>query len=149
MKPSTRDIVVDELWRSVVWLAIGLFGWSLTITSTDVIEASALTALGLPVLTAVVLAAVMVAIRLATGLELKAQTEGSRLLWLVTGSVLGGFLVLYDVLVSGRDPLVFVGYGVAVGSGSESGASPGGDSRQREYDVRTDIPPDGVYAFVL
>ena len=114
MNTDTRQIVSEELWRSVVWLAIGLFGWSLIITSTEVIEASALTALGLPILTAAVLFGVMVGIRILTGLELKAQTEGSQLLWLITGSVIGGFLVLYDVLVNGRDHVVFLGYGIAV-----------------------------------
>jgi hypothetical protein len=117
MNPETRRVVGEELWRSVVWFALGLFGWSLIITSTDVLEASALTALGLPVLTAAVLGTVMVGLRLATGLELKADTEGSQLLWLVTGSALGGFLVLYDVLVNGRSSLLFVGYGLAVGVG--------------------------------
>ncbi|MBX0324868.1 MULTISPECIES: hypothetical protein [Halobacteriales] len=117
MKPDTREIINEELWRSVVWLAIGLFGWSLILTSTDVLAASALTALGLPLLTAAVLAALMVGIRLATGLELKAKTEGSQLLWLIVGSVLGGFVVLYDVLVNGRGPLIILGYAVAVGFG--------------------------------
>lgn len=114
MNTNARQIVNEELWRSVVWFAIGLFGWSLVITSTETIDASALTVLGLPILTAAVLFATMVGIRILTGLELKAQTEGSQLLWLVTGSVLGGFLVLYDVLVNGRDPVIFLGYGLAV-----------------------------------
>lgn len=114
MNPETRRIVEEELWRSVVWFAIGLFGWSVIITSTEAIEASALTALGLPVLTAGILFGIVVGIRMLTGLELKAKTEGSQLLWLVTGSVVGGFLVLYDVLVDGADPVLFLGYGVAV-----------------------------------
>jgi hypothetical protein len=117
MNPETRRVVGEECWRSVVWFGLGLFGWSLLITSTDALEASALTALGLPILTAAVLGGVMVGLRLATGLELKADTEGSQLLWLVTGSALGGFFVLYDVLVNGRSSLVFVGYGLAVGVG--------------------------------
>ncbi|MUV56147.1 hypothetical protein [Halogeometricum sp. CBA1124] len=114
MSTDRRQIVTEELWRSVVWFAIGLFGWSLIITSSEMIEASALTAIGLPILTAALLFGIMVGIRLLTGLELKANTEGSQLLWLITGSVLGGFLVLYDVLVNGRDPAIFLGYGVAV-----------------------------------
>jgi hypothetical protein len=117
MNAEVRRVATEELWRSVVWFAIGLFGWSFIIASTDVLEASALSVLGLPLLTAAVLGTVMVAIRLATGLELKAGTEGGQLLWLVTGSVLGGFLVCYDVLVNGRTPLVFLGYGVAVALG--------------------------------
>ncbi|WP_458189726.1 hypothetical protein [Haladaptatus sp. NG-WS-4] len=114
MRTETQQVIHEELWRSVVWLAIGLFGWSLIITSTDVIEATALTALGLPLLTAGVLATLMVSIRLTTGLELKTQTEGSQRLWFTTGSVLGGFLVLYDVRVNGRDPLIIIGYSIAV-----------------------------------
>ena len=105
------------MWRSVVWFAIGLFGWSLIISSTTLIEATALTALGLPLLTWGVLTIVMIGIRVATGLELKAQTEGSQLLWLITGSVLGGFLVLYDVLVNGRNPSIFIWYGAAIAVG--------------------------------
>ncbi len=84
MSTKTRQVVNEELWRSVVWFAIGLFGWSLIITSTEAIEASALTALGLPILTAGVLFSIMVGIRILTGLELKAKTEGSQLLWLIT-----------------------------------------------------------------
>ena len=117
MKTATRQIVTEELWRSAVWIAIGLFGWSMIIASSDLIQASALTALGLPVLTWAVLTAVMVGIRVTTGLELKAKTESSQLLWLITGSVLGGFFVLYDVLVNGRDPVIFLWFGGAVAVG--------------------------------
>lgn len=117
MKTATRQIVTEELWRSAVWIAIGLFGWSMIIASTDLIQASALTALGLPILTWAVLTAVMVGIRVTTGLELKAKTESSQLLWLITGSVLGGFFILYDVLVNGRDPVIFLWFGGAVAVG--------------------------------
>ena len=117
MNVETQRIFNEELWRSVVWFAIGLFGWSLIISSTTLIEATALTALGLPLLTWGVLTIVMIGIRVATGLELKAQTEGSQLLWLITGSVLGGFLVLYDVLVNGRNPSIFIWYGAAIAVG--------------------------------
>lgn len=114
MNAETRRIVNEELWRSVVWFAIGLFGWSLIISSTTLIEATALTALGLPVLTWAVLTVLMIGIRVATGLELKAQTDSGQLLWLIMGSVLGGFLVLYDVLVNAREPSIFIWYGAAI-----------------------------------
>ena len=68
MNPETRRVVGEECWRSVVWFGLGLFGWSLLITSTGALEASALTALGLPILTAAILGGVMVGLRLATGL---------------------------------------------------------------------------------
>lgn len=111
---ETQRIFNEELWGSVVWFAIGLFGWSLIISSTTLVEATALTALGLPLLTWGVLTVVMIGIRVATGLELKAQTESGQFLWLITGSVLGGFLVLYDVLVNAREPSTFIWYGAAI-----------------------------------
>lgn len=114
METETRRIINEELWRSVVWFGIGLFGWSLIITSTNRIEASALTVLGLPILTTAALALVMIGIRVSTGAELEATTEGSQLLWLIIGSAVGGFLVLYDVLVNGRNPAVLLGYVLAV-----------------------------------
>lgn len=107
----------EELMRGVVWYGGGLLGWSVILSSTTVLPATAATALGLPAVTALGLSLVMVGLRRATGLDLKVQTEGGQLLVAVTGAIVGGFVVLYAVLVDGRSPLLGVLYVVATVGG--------------------------------
>ncbi|ELZ27704.1 hypothetical protein C475_07280 [Halosimplex carlsbadense 2-9-1] len=97
-----KQIVGEELWRSVVWSAIGLLGWSLIISSTDRLDASAITVLGLPVATWSVLTLSMIGIRLATGMELKVETESGRYLMWFVGLVVGAFVVLWLILVQSQ-----------------------------------------------
>ncbi|WP_049930240.1 hypothetical protein [Halosimplex carlsbadense] len=102
MNVGPKQIVGEELWRSVVWSAIGLLGWSLIISSTDRLDASAITVLGLPVATWSVLTLSMIGIRLATGMELKVETESGRYLMWFVGLVVGAFVVLWLILVQSQ-----------------------------------------------
>lgn len=117
MNPHVRNVVSEELWRGVVWFALGLFGWAVVVDGSDAIPANALTALGLPVATFLVMTGVMVALRLVTGRELKVTDGSQQLLWWVTGTVVGGFALLYAVFVAGRSPYLFALFPVAVLAG--------------------------------
>lgn len=101
---SGYRVLGDELLRGVVWYGGSLFGWSIVVTSSNAVPATPFTTLGLPALTALGLTFAMVALRRVTGLDLKVQTAGGRLLVAVTGAIVGGFVVLYLVLVDGRSP---------------------------------------------
>ena len=102
MEYNTKRIINEELWRSVVWIAVGLFGWSMILSSTDQLEATAYTALGLPLLTWLLLTIFMINLRVSTGMELKVETEsGKYLVWFV-GLVVGGFFVLWMILVENQ-----------------------------------------------
>ncbi|QLH84602.1 hypothetical protein [Halosimplex pelagicum] len=118
MNAESREVVSEELWRSVVWIAVGLFGWSLIISSTDRIDATALTALGLPLATWAVLTLSMIGIRLVTGMELKVETESGRYLMWFLGLVVGAFVVLWLILVRSQPWTLFVVYvvGTVVGT---------------------------------
>ncbi|MFC7044966.1 hypothetical protein ACFQH6_05575 [Halobacteriaceae archaeon GCM10025711] len=117
MDPDLERVVREELWRSVVWFALGLFGWATIINGSDAIEATAVTALGLPLLTWAALTGVMVGLRRLTGWELKVTDEGGQLLLLVTSAFVVGFVVLYEILVTGR-PVTLAGwYVLAVAGG--------------------------------
>lgn len=106
-------VVGEELLRGVVWYFVSLIGWSVLVTSSD-LPATAITGVWLPALTALGLTLSMVALRRVTGSDLMVQSEGGRLLVAVGGGVVGGFVVLYLVLVDGRSPWLLVLY--AVGS---------------------------------
>lgn len=64
-------IVREELWRSVVWAGLGLFGWAVITNLSDQLETNLWTVVGLAALTWAVLTAAMITIRLVTGRELK------------------------------------------------------------------------------
>lgn len=118
MNAESRQIVSEELWRSVVWIAVGLVGWSLIISATDRIDAGAFTAIGLPLATWAVLTLSMIGIRLATGMELKVETESGRYLMWFLGLVVGAFVVLWLIPVRSQPWTLFVVYvvGTVVGT---------------------------------
>lgn len=103
-------VLGEELLRGVVWYAGSLIGWAFILTESSLLAATPVTALGLPALTALGLSLGMVATRQLTGLDLKVQSEGGQLLVAITGAIVGGFVVLYVVLVDGRSPLLAIVY---------------------------------------
>lgn len=108
-------VVGEELLRGVVWYFASLIGWSVLVTAAG-LPTTPVTAVWLPALTALGLSLSMVALRRMTGLDLTAQTESGQLLVAVGGGVVGGFVVLYLVLVDGRPPwllLLYAGGSVA------------------------------------
>jgi hypothetical protein len=114
--PAYR-ILGEELMRGVVWYGGSLLGWAFILTESTTIPTTSATTMGLPPVTALALSLIMVGIRRTTGLDLKVQTEGGQLLVLVTGGFVGGFIVLYLVLVGGRSPLLAAVYVLATGAG--------------------------------
>lgn len=113
----TYWILGEELMRGVVWYGGSLLGWSFILSSSTVLSSTPITVLGLPALTALGLSLAMVGIRRGTGLDLKIQTEGGQLLVAITGAIVGGFFVLYVVLVEGQSPLLVLVYVLATVSG--------------------------------
>lgn len=107
-------VVGEEFMRGVAWYGMSLFGWAFILSSSSIPPATPVTVLGLPAVTALVICLVMSGVRSGTGLDLKVQTEGGQLLTVITGAIVGGFLVLYAVLVQGQSPLFVVLYGIAV-----------------------------------
>jgi len=114
----TYQILGEELMRGVVWYGGSLFGWSIILSSSTLLPATPVTVLGLPAVTALCLVSVMVGLRRGTGLDLKVQTESGQLLVFVTSAIVGGFLVLYAVLVDGQSALLVPAYLFAVGVGA-------------------------------
>jgi hypothetical protein len=110
-------VLGEELLRGVVWYGGSLLGWAFILSSSTVLLATPVTVLGLPALTALGLSLMMVGIRMATGLDLKVQTEGGQLLVVVTGAIVGGFVVVYVVLVEEQSPLIALVYVLATVGG--------------------------------
>lgn len=113
MNVETRRILTEEGWRSAAWVFIALVGWSFLITVTP-LEATALTAVGLPALTVVTLTATMIGIRLVTGRELKARSGEQELLVLTIGVVAFGILALALVLTGEAGWWLFALYLVSI-----------------------------------
>lgn len=116
MNTYVGQILREEAWRSVVWFGIALLGWAIIVSGSETVDATAGTVLGLPLLTALLAASVLVGIRLATGRELKATGDGAYLAWALatfTGSLAG----IYYVLVLEGTPLVAVAILVAAALG--------------------------------
>lgn len=107
-------VVGEELMRGVAWYGMSLFGWAFILSSSSILPATPATVLGLPAVTTLVICLVMVGIRSSTGLDLKVQTAGGQLLTVITGAIVGGFLVVYAILVQGQSPLLVVLYLIAI-----------------------------------
>lgn len=110
----TYHVLGEELLRGVVWYGGSLLGWAFILSESTVLPSTPGTVLGLPTVTALGLVLMMVAIRRTSGLDLKVQTEGGQLLILITGAIVGGFLVLYLVLVDRWSPMLVVTYVLAI-----------------------------------
>jgi len=109
MSYELRRILREELWRSVAWAGLGLFGWALIITSTGQLDATVWTVVGLPVLTWATLTVGMIGLRLITGSDLQVQTREGLHIVLLEGIIITGFLIVYLVAVAGWSPFITVG----------------------------------------
>lgn len=100
MNTRLERIVREELWRSIVWIGLGLIGWATLVDGTAWLDASVLTAFGLPVLTWAVLTAGLVGVRYVTRAELQAQRQRysrlNLLFWVVVEALTGVYLVVVD-----------------------------------------------------
>ena len=94
---STYHVLGEELMRGVAWYFGSLIAWSVIVT-TSALSATPITVFGLPAVTALGIALVMIGTRHITGRDLKVQTEGGQLLVTITGAIAFGFLALYLVL---------------------------------------------------
>ncbi|QFU81622.1 hypothetical protein [Natronorubrum aibiense] len=90
MNVETRQIITEELWRSVVWAGLGLFGWAILIAEFAWLDASVFTVLGLPILTWAVLTGGLIGARLATTSTFRVQSQAGHLLAVICGLILGG-----------------------------------------------------------
>lgn len=113
----TYRVMGEELMRGIVWYGGSLLGWAIILSSSSVLPTTPWTVLGLPAATALGLSLVMLGVRRATGLDLKVQSEGGQLLTAITGAIVGGFIVLYVVLVEEQSPLLVLVYVLATVSG--------------------------------
>jgi DNA-binding HxlR family transcriptional regulator len=112
--PQVQEILREELWRSVAWAGLGLFGWAILISSSDQLAANLWTVGGLPVLTWASLTLGMIGLRLATGSEFQIQTTEGLHVVTLGGAILGGFWAVFLIFVLDWSPLVTVGLYSAV-----------------------------------
>jgi hypothetical protein len=118
MHPERREIVREELLRSIAWAALGLVGWPLLVAEVTWLEPTLLTVAGLPVLTWALLTATAVGIRLLSGTDPRVRSAAGLSTTLVFGVMLGGVGAVYLVAAGGYPALwVTAGY-VAVTAGA-------------------------------
>lgn len=92
MNQKTKRILREEVGRTAVWLFFSVIGWSLVLNATPDVSLSLPVLSALLVGTAVAMSGVVVAVRLATGRELKGGTESKDLLLLTTTFLVGFYL---------------------------------------------------------
>lgn len=97
MTPETKRVLREETGRTAVWLFFSIIGWSLLFTSIESLSPTLLTLSGSVLLTAAGMSALVAAIRLKTGRELKGGDESKDLL-LVTTLLGVGFYLLWAAL---------------------------------------------------
>jgi hypothetical protein len=111
MTPERRQIVREELLRSIVWFGLGLVGWPLVVSNVEWVDATVLTVAGLPAVTWASLTAGAIAVRVSTGATLRARTPTGLSVGVLFGVALGGVAAVYLVAAVDRSPLwVTAGY---------------------------------------
>lgn len=109
MSTEFRQLLREELWRSIAWAALALTGWAFIITENSQLEATVWTVLGFPLVTWAFLTVGTITLRLLTGSSLQVRTtDGLHLAFLL--SILGGgFAVFYLIAVDGYSAVVYGG----------------------------------------
>lgn len=122
---TTFAVVGEELLRGVVWYFGSLVGWAYILTGSETVPVSGVAGVALPAGTAVAIVLGLVAIRYSTGLELKIHSGDGYLLASIAAAFVGGFGVLYLVLVWEYSwvwlPLYVVAMVLALGYWSRAG----------------------------
>jgi len=111
MNTKLRQVVREELLRSIAWFGLGIVGWPLLVTEIAWLDATVFTVFGLPVLTWAVLTATFVGVRVLTDSDLQVGSPAGLTVSLALGEVLGGVGAVYLVAVQGYPaPWVVAGY---------------------------------------
>ena len=114
-RSQVRRILSEELWRSVGWAGLGLVGWSIIISTSGQLEATAWTVLGLPILTWASLTVGMIGFRLTTGHELQVQTKEGLHVVVLAGYLFAVFWAIFLILALDYSPVVIVGLYLLLG----------------------------------
>jgi hypothetical protein len=114
MKSQQRQIIREELLRSIAWIGLGLVGWPIVIAEVAWLDATVLTVFGLPALTWAVLTTGAMGFRTATANELQIQTPAGLSIRLFFGVMLGGVGAVYLVSATGYPTLWIIAAYVAV-----------------------------------
>lgn len=107
MKSQRRQIVREELLRSIAWVGLGIVGWPIVIAEVGWLDTTALTVLGLPVLTWAALTTGAIGVRTATSKALQTRTPAGLTMGLLLGTMLGGIGAVYLVTTGGY-PVLWV-----------------------------------------
>lgn len=102
------SILKEELLRSIAWAGLGLFGWAWIANRTQAFEASIGVVAALTILTWAGLTIGMIGLRLATNTELQVQSREGLHIVTLFGIILGGYAVVYGIVVEGW-PVLFAG----------------------------------------
>ena len=118
MTPIQRQIVREELLRSIAWFGLGIVGWPIVVTEVAWLEATALTVLGLPLVTWAVLTTTAIALRSTTDAGAQVRTQTGLSVSLLVGIMLGGVGAVYLVTAGGYPALWTTAAYVAVTGGA-------------------------------
>lgn len=108
-RPQIRQILREELWRSIAWIALGLFGWAILVSFSDRLAVNVWTGIGVPVFTWASLTVGMIGLRLTTGNKLQVLTKEGLHIVTLGGALFGGFWVVFLILVLEWSPLLTIG----------------------------------------
>lgn len=113
MDIEQRRIVREELWRSIVWIGLGMVGWPVLVTEVAWLEQNLFTVFGLPVVTWVVLTVSMIGLRTITGSELQ-RSMPSLPVVVLEAVLLGSICWVYLVVVEDYSAILVTASGIAV-----------------------------------
>jgi len=118
MTPIQREIVREELLRSIAWFGLGLVGWPIVVTEVAWLEPSVLTVIGLPLVTWAALTTTAIALRSTTDSAAQVETRTGLSVSLVVGIMGGGVGAVYLVTGGGYPALWTTAAYVAVTGGA-------------------------------
>ncbi len=114
MKTQRQQIVREELLRSIAWIGLGIVGWPIAIVELGWLDTTALTVIGLPLVTWTILTGSAIGIRSWTTQKLQIRTPTGLTVFLILGIMLGGVSAVYLVTLGGYSVLLVTSVYVAV-----------------------------------
>jgi hypothetical protein len=103
MDAELQQIIREELWRSIAWIGLGMFGWPILSEEFVWLDTTVFTVFVLPVITWALFTAGFIGVRVMTATDLQIQTPTGLSMSLLLGVMLGGVSAVYLVAAEGYD----------------------------------------------
>ncbi|WP_410764559.1 hypothetical protein [Haloferax sp. DFSO60] len=113
-----REIFVQEARYSSPWAVVCIVGWAIVGASISLFRQHPLITAGVAIVSWGILVGTVVSVRWVVGIDWGILKANQRMVWLISGEIIIGFVVMLSVLWFEVPVLVLLLYGVVAGIGN-------------------------------